>query len=86
MVCWIMDLKELLEVGVDVSKCFCLQGCAVKNGRYVSDLTIAENLLRPLFSCFTAMLDSNNPKGRGPRPWPWVNVNSPVGRQAKLVF
>ena len=59
MVCWIMDLKELLEVGVDVSKCFCLQGCAVKNGRYVSDLTIAENLLRPPFSCFTAMLDSN---------------------------
>ena len=59
MVCWIMDLKELLEGGVDVSKCFCLQGCAMKNGRYVSDLTMAENLLRPLFSCLAAMPDSD---------------------------
>jgi hypothetical protein len=29
---------------------------------------------------------SNTPKGRVPRPWPWVNGNPPVGRQAKLVF
>ena len=28
----------------------------------------------------------NGPKGRVPRPWPWVNESSPEGRQAKLVF
>ncbi len=59
MGCCIRGLKELLEVEFDASKCFCLQGSAMENGRYVSDLTMAENLLRPLFSCLAAMPDSN---------------------------
>ena len=28
----------------------------------------------------------DGPKGRVPRPWPWVNEISPEGRQAKLVI
>ncbi len=33
---------------------------------------------------FWQLLQSNNPKGRVPRDFPWVNENSPEGRQAKL--
>jgi hypothetical protein len=47
-------------------------------------------LLLPDDEAWVAILtgagDEFNPKGQSSTPWPWGNVTSPPGNQAKLVF